>query len=244
MGSGAASFSGPQTNGGKRSAGERRVVRGRMHAGLGTVFALNRSNCEGGVAGSPNRRDDRNLALKGYRMASMIMNRTWKVARQGGRRDAQPPIIICPVKFQDRDTLALRYASQLARQRGGRLIAVHVVEPASSDGDSTGESRFEAALSRLEQLLPHQPDIHCEWVVLEGDVADQIVELAASFESPQIVMVRRDRNEDGGPQMGRAAVQVSRRAPCPVVVVNEMDVGAPAQLAQLSHEAGRAACMS
>jgi nucleotide-binding universal stress UspA family protein len=166
-------------------------------------------------------------------MASMIMNRTWTISIRKRRSETRPAGIICPVDFSPRDHVALRYGAQLARQRRGKLVVVHVVPSAenSLDVNGAGDTACEAVLMRLEHFVPCQPGVQCEWVVLQGDVADQIVELAAGCEAPQIVMSIRGRNGFGRAFMGRTAEAVLRRAPCPVVMVNDEDLAATRQTA-------------
>jgi nucleotide-binding universal stress UspA family protein len=68
--------------------------------------------------------------------------------------------------------------------------------------------------------------------VLQGDVADQLVELAAGSESPQIVMATRGRKTAGRKLMGPTAEAVLRQAPCPVVMVHDEDVAAVRQASE------------
>jgi len=174
-------------------------------------------------------------------MASMIMNRTWTMSRRKRRTETRPASIICPIDFSERDIVALRYAAQLARQRRGKLMVVHVVPSAedSLDAGGAGDTTCEAALARLERFVPLQSGVRCEWIVLQGEVAGQIVELAAGCETPQIVMATRGRNGVGRASMGQTAEAVLRRAPCPIVMVNDEDLTA---IRQSADGASRYAC--
>lgn len=160
-------------------------------------------------------------------MASMIMNRTWTLSARERRAERRPASIICPVDFSDRDLMALQYAGQMARERRGKLIIVHVLPPDDFDDlDPPADMACEAALAELERFVPHQPGVQCEWVVLQGDVADQLVELAAGSAAPQIVMATRGRKAAGRKLMGPTAEAVLRQAPCPVVMVHDEDMAA------------------
>ena len=166
-------------------------------------------------------------------MASMIMNRTWTLSTRERRAERRPASIICPVDFSPRDLVALRYAAQMARQRRGKLIVVHVVR--SDEVDASGNSVCEESLARLERFVPVQPGVLCEWVVLQGDVADQLVELAAGCDAPQIVMATRGRKADCA-RMSSTAEAVLRQAPCPVVMVNDEDLVAVRQTSGHVHQ--------
>jgi nucleotide-binding universal stress UspA family protein len=179
-------------------------------------------------------------------MASMIMNRTWTLSTRERRAERRPASIICPVDFSERDLVALRYAAQMARQRRGKLIVVHVVPNEEiSDAfdalDAPGNTACEVALAQLERFVPLQPGVQCEWVVLRGDVADQLVELATGCDAPQIVMATRVRKNAGRAFMGHTAEAVLRQAPCPVVMVNDEDLTAVRQTADSIHQYGYAA---
>src|SRR5262245_9550469 len=167
--------------------------------------------------GRPIRREDRfSFLTKGFRMASMIMNRTWTLSARERRAGRRPVSIICPVDFSERDLVALRYAAQMARQRRGKLVVVHVLPNSDFDNmDPPADTACEAALSELEQFVPLQSGVQCEWVVLQGDVAEQLVELAAGCEAPQIVMATRGRKTGGRTLIGPTAEAVLRQAPCP-----------------------------
>jgi nucleotide-binding universal stress UspA family protein len=157
-------------------------------------------------------------------MASMIMNRTWTLSRHERRAERRTASIICPVDFSERDLVALRYATQLARQRRGNLFVVHVVPNEELDDFAIPtDTMCEKALARLERFVPSQPGVQCEWVVLQGETAEQLVEFAAGCETPQIVMATRGRKSGCG-FMGQTAEAVLRQAPCPVVMVNGEDL--------------------
>lgn len=173
------------------------------------------------------RRDNRLSLMKGFQMASMIMNRTWKLSTHERRTDRRPASIICPVNFSERDLVALRYATQLAKQRRGKLVVVHVVSEEMAQGSGqTRDISCKVALTQLERFVPVQPGVQCEWIVLRGEVADQLVELAAGCESPQIVMATGGRKGAGRTFLGHAAESVVRQAPCPVVMVHDEDFAA------------------
>jgi nucleotide-binding universal stress UspA family protein len=159
-------------------------------------------------------------------MASMIMNRTWSLSNRERQAERRPVSIICPIGFMARDLFAVRYAAQMARQRRGRLIIVHVVPPdvATSCNDTeTRNTRCEEALARLEEYVPRPSGVQCEWVVLQGGVPEQLVEFAAGSERPQIVMATRRREADCA-SLGETVQTVLRQASCPVVIVNDDDL--------------------
>jgi nucleotide-binding universal stress UspA family protein len=175
-------------------------------------------------------------------MASMIMNRTWTLSMHERRAERRTASIICPIDFSERDLVALQYAAQMARQRHGKLIVVHVVPNEAVDDFSVPtDTMCETALARLERFVPSQPGVQCEWVVLQGDVADQLVEFAAGCETPQIVMATRGRKIIGCGFMGHTAEAVLREAPCPVVMVNSEDLAATSDDSKSAQQCGCAA---
>jgi nucleotide-binding universal stress UspA family protein len=165
---------------------------------------------------------------KGTRMASIVMNRTWTLSAEEAGRGKRQVNIICPIDFSNRDKVILCYSLKLARQRRGKVILVHVLPSLDAEAEDRWQRRgdFESALTQLERLVPADPALCTECVVLEGDAADQIVDLAMTYESPQIVMFAGRRGRNQSRAVGQTAEEVLRRAPCPVVIVSDEDANA------------------
>ena len=120
--------------------------------------------------------------------------------------------IICGVDGSESAKGAARVARELSAKLGTRLIFVRVVDRASS------EREISVAAARLQQLAECAPDVDCgaQWLVEVGHPADRLVAVAEK-EAASLVVVGST-----GPRsslLGSISADVSRRAPCPVVVV-------------------------
>jgi nucleotide-binding universal stress UspA family protein len=120
--------------------------------------------------------------------------------------------IICGVEDSEAAKAAARVARRLSSRLGLRLVFVRVVEPGSSDQE------ISATAQRLERLSSCTTDLDCGagWLVDVGHPADRIVAAAADEEARLVVV------GSTGPRsslLAGVSAEVSRRAPCPVVVV-------------------------
>ena len=120
--------------------------------------------------------------------------------------------IICGVDGSESAKGAARVARELSAQLGTRLVFVRVVDRASS------EREISVAAARLQQLAECAPDLDCgaQWLVEVGHPADRLVAVAEK-EAASLIVVGST-----GPRsslLGSISADVSRRAPCPVVVV-------------------------
>jgi nucleotide-binding universal stress UspA family protein len=120
--------------------------------------------------------------------------------------------IICGVDGSESAKGAARVARGLSAQLGSRLVFVRVVEGASPDRE------ISVAAARLQQLAECATDVDCgaQWLVEVGHPADRLVAVAEK-EAASLIVVGST-----GPRsslLGSISADVSRRAPCPVVVV-------------------------
>ena len=120
--------------------------------------------------------------------------------------------IICGVDDSESAKGAARVARGLSSKLGLRLVFVRVVDSGSPDG------KISAIAERLERLTACTTDVDCGagWLVDVGHPADRLVAAAADEEAKFIVV------GSTGPRsslLGSVSAEVSRRAPCPVVVV-------------------------
>ena len=123
-----------------------------------------------------------------------------------------PGSIICGVDGSESAKGAARVARGLSAQLGSRLVFVRVV-----DGASPGQE-ISVAAARLQQLAECATEVDCgaHWLVELGHPADRIVAVAEK-EAASLIVVGST-----GPRsslLGSISADVSRRAPCPVVVV-------------------------
>ena len=120
--------------------------------------------------------------------------------------------IICGVDDSESAKGAARVARGLSARLGARLVFVRVVDDGSPDGEVS------AVAARLHELAECATDVDCsaQWVVEVGHPADRLVAVAEN-EAASLIVVGST-----GPRsslLGSISADVSRRAPCPVVVV-------------------------
>jgi nucleotide-binding universal stress UspA family protein len=120
--------------------------------------------------------------------------------------------IICGVDDSESAKGAVRVARELSARLRLRLVFVRVVEEGTHDGD------IAAIAARLHHLADAalEADAGAHWLVDVGHPADRLV-AAAEEESAVLLVVGST-----GPRsslLGSISADVSRRAPCPVVVV-------------------------
>lgn len=120
--------------------------------------------------------------------------------------------IICGVDDSDSAKRAARVARGLSSKLGLGLVFVRVVE------DGSPPEKISAIAERLERVHGGVTEVDCGagWSVEVGHPADGLVAAAAAEKASMIVV------GSTGPRsslLGSVSAEVSRRAPCPVVVV-------------------------
>jgi nucleotide-binding universal stress UspA family protein len=120
--------------------------------------------------------------------------------------------IICGVDDSASAQGAARVARGLSEKLGPGLVFVRVIDKRSRD------DKINAIAERLECLTDAESEVDCgaRWVVEVGHPADRLVAAAADANATMIVVGSR------GPRsslLGSVSADISRRAPCPVVVV-------------------------
>lgn len=121
-------------------------------------------------------------------------------------------VIICGVDDSESARGAARVARALSSELGLGVMFVRAVDPKAADADAT------AIASRLERLSAsvNGADHGATWVVDVRHPADALVAVAKKAKAAMIVV------GSTGPRsslLGSVSADVSRRAPCPVVVV-------------------------
>jgi nucleotide-binding universal stress UspA family protein len=120
--------------------------------------------------------------------------------------------IICGFDDSESAKRAARVARGLSSELGLRLVFLSVVE------DGASEPKIGAIAERLERMSRGATEADCGagWLVDIGDPAHRLVDAAAAENASLIVV------GSTGPRsslLGSISAEVSRRAPCPVVVV-------------------------
>ena len=139
--------------------------------------------------------------------------------------------IICGVDGSESAKGAARVARSLSALLGQRLVYVRVVEPGTPDEVSS------AIAERLQRLSEDAIEVYpgSGWIVDVGHPADRLLAAAADEDASLIVV------GSTGPRrslLGSISAEVSRRAPCPVVVVPPGADGAVAKGRNKTEPAG------
>jgi len=138
--------------------------------------------------------------------------------------------LVCPVDFSEVSLHALRYAGDLCRECGARLVLLHVVEPivAPSDfsfGPVTLTEVEDGLLDRAKTALEESaaklglPAGRTEVAVARGRASDEIVRTAAEKKADLIVMGTHGYAGFSHALLGSTAERVVRKARCPVLTV-------------------------
>jgi nucleotide-binding universal stress UspA family protein len=138
--------------------------------------------------------------------------------------------ILCPIDFSPSALLALGFALDLARQAGGLVTLLHVVEwlaeeePRTSAHFNVPEVRgymVDDARQRLRSLVAEESRVWCEIddVIVSGRAHREILRAAEARQADLIVMGSQGRGGVGLALFGSTTQQVVRSAACPVLTV-------------------------
>jgi nucleotide-binding universal stress UspA family protein len=138
--------------------------------------------------------------------------------------------ILCPIDFSPSALQALGFALDLARQAGGLVTLLHVVEwlaedePAGSTSFNFPELRkhmVDDARQRLGSLVAAESRAWCEIedVIVSGRAHREILRIAEASSAELIVMGAQGRGGVGLALFGSTTQQVVRGAACPVLTV-------------------------
>jgi nucleotide-binding universal stress UspA family protein len=133
--------------------------------------------------------------------------------------------ILFPFDFSDISRAALPMAQSLARDSAATLSILYVherpVELLAEGGVpiSSLDLDPEALKQELQQALPADPRVACEYHVVLGSPAPEIVRFAKESGADLIVMSTHGRRGISHFLMGSVAEAVVRKAPCPVITM-------------------------
>jgi nucleotide-binding universal stress UspA family protein len=132
--------------------------------------------------------------------------------------------ILFPTDFSTLGQTALETATDLAKQRGAKLVIAHVEEPPMAYGG--GELYYgleapnhEEIRRMLNEVLPTDAAVGYEHRLMIGNPATAIVHLAEQEHVDMIVMPTHGRTGLFRLLMGSVAEEVVRKAKCPVLTV-------------------------
>jgi nucleotide-binding universal stress UspA family protein len=124
--------------------------------------------------------------------------------------------ILQPTDFSKHSTYAFQLACALARDRGARLIVLHVIPVPTLQEKFAYREEVEEALAGIRAP---DPQVRLERRLEVGDPAARILEAAQAIPCDLIVVGTHGRTGLGRALLGSVAEQVVRRAPCPVLTV-------------------------
>ena len=132
--------------------------------------------------------------------------------------------ILHPTDFSDASEHARQMAYELARDYGARLIVMHAVEPPVYYGEfGVGFTAPVDERHRVEQtveaLTEGASTVLVEPLTVEGIVAVEILRVARERHCDLVVIGSHGRSGLGRVLMGSVAEEVSRKSPCPVLIV-------------------------
>jgi nucleotide-binding universal stress UspA family protein len=134
------------------------------------------------------------------------------------------PIILCPVDFSTLGKAAVQTATSLARDRGAKLLIVHVQEPFYEYGN--GEFYYglvdpdRAELEKmLNAIVPSDPAVAYEHRLIVGNPSEAVLELADQEQVEMIVIATHGRTGVSRLLMGSVAEAIVRKAKCPVLTI-------------------------
>jgi nucleotide-binding universal stress UspA family protein len=136
--------------------------------------------------------------------------------------------ILYPTDFSSYSTQAYFHALALATTHGASLTIAHVLVPGTPRLDDSNAPPPDRNYWRnqLEQIHPLDVSIPVDHVLLEGDPATQIVQLARDTGADLIVMGTHGRTGTERLLLGSVAEKVMRDSPVSVMVV-KLPKGAP-----------------
>jgi nucleotide-binding universal stress UspA family protein len=134
--------------------------------------------------------------------------------------------ILVPVDLSDCSKKALQYANTFARQFGGELIILHVIEPhqlvpesASYDFENSNDTCED--LQELQRLIDNA--ISSSISIRTGTPHVKIVEAARGLGADLIIISTHSHKSLDRMFVGSTTEKVVRSAPCPVLVVRECE---------------------
>jgi nucleotide-binding universal stress UspA family protein len=161
---------------------------------------------------------------------------------QTAQRAVQVRRILVPLTLAPLGEAKLPFAESLARTYGAEMVLLHVLRRTSRD-DEDASPEEERAAAYLEMLAAplHACGVHAHGIVRVGaNVADAIVAEAREQQADLIVLGADVRRGVDRALHGSVADEVSRRAHCPVLLVQpDVDAGTAAAVRSFDADAAR-----
>jgi nucleotide-binding universal stress UspA family protein len=134
--------------------------------------------------------------------------------------------ILVPVDFSDCSKKALQYANTFAKQFGGELILLHVIEPYPFVPEMTSydyENVYDSSqdLQALQKVVDKA--VTCSISIRTGTPHAKIVEAAHALGADLIIISTHGLKGLNRMILGSTTEKVVRSAPCPVLIVRECE---------------------
>jgi len=138
--------------------------------------------------------------------------------------------ILTPLDFSETSLKSLKYAVPFARQFGAKITLAHIAKPplytseglyAESFGPEHLASIKEALLRIRNTEIP--ADLPVEIIVRYGHAFEDILTVAREIRADLIIATTHGYTGLKHMMMGSTAENIVRRAPCPVLVVREVE---------------------
>ena len=137
--------------------------------------------------------------------------------------------ILLPIDFTEHCDRTAAHAVWLAQRSGGTLHLAHVVENPFDPVYKPDEVKHWVVVEHADKMAREMlettartclpADLPRELHVLAGDPSEKLVELAGAISADLIVMSTHGTSSIAHLLLGNIAEQVSKEAPCPVLLV-------------------------
>lgn len=148
-----------------------------------------------------------------------------RLAHAAGEHPFQMRDILVPTDFSPTSLQALDYAVPLARQLGGQITLLHVMDwpvlPQTVENLVIGDAMTRTAKERLDALAREKvpSPLLAKTLVRTGSSYQEITRLAQGLKSHLIILSTHGRTGFKRALLGSTAERVVRHAPCPVLTV-------------------------
>ena len=138
--------------------------------------------------------------------------------------------ILCPIDFSEYSKEALKYAVSFAMKDEAKLFLLRVIDIRTFEDDleviGVEQIRDEITKLHKSRLLDYIPkeirnDIKIEALVVEGIPFVEIIDVSKKNKIDMIVMGSHGRTGIAHIMLGSVAEKVTRKAPCPVLIVKQ-----------------------
>jgi nucleotide-binding universal stress UspA family protein len=158
---------------------------------------------------------------------TLIVHEPVAAKQNGSSVKSEPPAprlrhILCPVNYTEVARAAFEHACAIAQSFGATLTVVFAVEPNEGYLHAGG---LRDAEERLRAWLPIEAAADCQMqpIVRRGNASEQVITLAHEADVDLIVVGAQHRSFVDTTVLGGTTVRVTRHAPCPVLVVPQLE---------------------